>query len=352
MTTEAAEQKHETGLVVITPVKDVINTELKKFSVTDKAIENMRIRANELSIGGVDDKAGYDKVHEARMIVRKKRIDSSKFAKERADEYKSIPQAILTEGERIATELEKIEATLKAKTDAVDMEKERIKQEKAKARVAKMQDRTKQILIMTTFDGETYRLNHLSITNHQIDVFPDANFNEFLKELQSEHEKETARQAELKRQKDEKERADQEARKKEDERLAKLKEEQDAEAKRLDQLRADLAKQQEEINRKAAEIEANQKAASPGPGSLGHGVNEDVPAGPTNTTTNTVVIDKPHNGLVSDHDKAEFEKFLALMGRIPYPRNITHPAMTDLLTMVKMNIDIQILELKNFSNTL
>jgi DNA repair exonuclease SbcCD ATPase subunit len=110
-----------------------IETELAKFTITDAAIATMAEKYMPLSINGLDDKDGYDKVHAARMVVKGKRVEIEKIRKELKKDALAFGKAVDGEAKRITALLEGIEGHLSDQQSAVDDEKERIKREKIEA---------------------------------------------------------------------------------------------------------------------------------------------------------------------------------------------------------------------------
>mgnify|MGYP001609035483 CR=1 FL=1 len=61
---------------------DFIKTELQKFNVADAVIAKMSAEYLPLKVKGLDDKEGLKKVHDARMVIKGKRIEVEKKRKE------------------------------------------------------------------------------------------------------------------------------------------------------------------------------------------------------------------------------------------------------------------------------
>ena len=117
-------------------------TRLEKFNVINAAISTMRSDFMSLKITDLNDKENYLKVHDARMVVRGKRIEVEKVRKELKENILKEGRVIDDEAKRITGLLEPIEEHLSSQERAVDDEKERQLQEKKKAYTEKVNTRT------------------------------------------------------------------------------------------------------------------------------------------------------------------------------------------------------------------
>lgn len=110
--------------------ENFIATELQKFNVTDAAIAEMKDSFMPLKINGIDDKEGYKKVKEARIIVKNKRIEVEKRRKELKEDSLKYGRAVDAEAKRITGLLVPIEYYLQHQEDVIEQEKDRIRMEK------------------------------------------------------------------------------------------------------------------------------------------------------------------------------------------------------------------------------
>jgi chemotaxis protein histidine kinase CheA len=121
--------------------QEVISKELVKFgeglpaSLPDY-IENLTIKYCQLTINGLEDKEGYDRVHKARMDVRDLRVKIEKKRKELKEDSLAYGRAIDGEAKRINAMIEPIETYLADQEKAIDDEKERIRKAKEEERMA------------------------------------------------------------------------------------------------------------------------------------------------------------------------------------------------------------------------
>lgn len=116
---------------------DFIKTELQKFNVADAVISKMAGEYLPLKVKGLDDKEGLKKVHDARMLVKAKRIEVEKKRKALKESSLRFGQEVDAEAKRITALLAPIEAHLEKEESIVEREKERLRLEaEEKARIA------------------------------------------------------------------------------------------------------------------------------------------------------------------------------------------------------------------------
>src|SRR5579872_4239880 len=131
--------------------QEYLATALKKFTVTDVAIANMRDKYMPLKVSGADDRAGYLAVKEARLTVKSQRVIIEKARKELTADALSFQKAVNAEATRIKDALTPIETHLAEQEEFYEAEKERIKREKENAELELLSLRTS-ILIELGFE--------------------------------------------------------------------------------------------------------------------------------------------------------------------------------------------------------
>ena len=122
-------------------IGSVLETEIKRFDITEAVIEQMKADFAPLQIDGVEDREGYKKVHDARMLVREKRCEVERRRKLLKAPFLDAGEKIDMEAKRITKQLEPIEDELEAKEKAIDEERERIKEEERKREEARVKAR-------------------------------------------------------------------------------------------------------------------------------------------------------------------------------------------------------------------
>jgi len=231
---------------------DMIEVAVAELSqlLTTEAIAELSKRYMPLTINGLEDKKGYDAVHQARMDIKNRRIVVEKKRKKMKEKALIFERAVDAEANRIKGLLEPIETHLEAQETAIDQEKARIKAEAEKREQERIQARINRLFEMgCRFDGQKFSLpfapDGFFLPQALAKTAADEQFEVFCQEFQKLIDAENARIAEEER-----------LRKEEEARLAKVREEQEAEAKRL----AEIArKQEEEAARIRAEAEAERK---------------------------------------------------------------------------------------------
>lgn len=227
-----------------------------KFPVADDAIDRMRSEYMPLTIGGIEDREGYEAVRAARIEVKKKRCEVENVRKALNADALSWQKSVNTEAKRITALIEPIEAHLTSEEDAYHAEKERIRKEAELAKMAALQKRLDALMAVGA-------IRHPSI----IEPMNDTDFATFLADCTKEFEEKKAAEAQANADRIAAEEAERARIKAEEERLAveraeldKIKARQEAElaeARRIADER--LAKEREAIEaekRKQAEEQA------------------------------------------------------------------------------------------------
>lgn len=177
---------------VIKTDQEFINSQLKKYNVTDAAIAEIRQRYGELTVHGPDDKAGYDAVKAAIADVRSIRTGIEKKRKELKDLALRYGRAVDDEAKRLTSEVSQIEERLKT-------EKERTDKEIEDKKNAAMLLRTQALIDAGfVFDGNFYYAGSVIIHPSKLMDYDDAAFD--LAVTRGANEIENIRRAEAERQ--------------------------------------------------------------------------------------------------------------------------------------------------------
>lgn len=115
--------------------------ELTPLRTQDVAIAELATLYMPLKIDGINDKAGFDAVHKARMIVKGKRVEVEKLRKELKADAIEYGRQVDAEAKRITGMIEPIEDHLEAQEKAVIDEKERIRKAAEDAKRKIIEDR-------------------------------------------------------------------------------------------------------------------------------------------------------------------------------------------------------------------
>lgn len=241
--------------------------QIVKYDVTEAAISEMRSLYMALTVKDIDDHEGCKQVHDARMVVKSKRVLVEKQRKEYKADALDFGRKVDAEAKKIFSLLEPIESHLQAQEDVIINERKRIQSEKEQAEQRRILGRINELAsvgcVMSYFD---------------VASLSDPEYEKLFSEKKAAFETEQFRIAEEKRieaERLEKERIEQEAmRKKMAEEMAeitKIKAEQEAERARLkaEQDKIDATnraieeakrKAQEKLDREAFEKQALENA--------------------------------------------------------------------------------------------
>lgn len=122
-------------------LEPIAETGLTKFSALHAELAELAEKYASLKIAGLNDKAGYKAVHDARMIIRRRRTDVEKTRKDLKAAALEYGRTVDAEAERLTAILEPVETHLQRQEDAIDAEKERIKKAAEDAKSAIIQQR-------------------------------------------------------------------------------------------------------------------------------------------------------------------------------------------------------------------
>lgn len=219
-----------------------IKTEIIEYSVTDAAIATMADVYLKLKIDGVDDRPGLVAVHDARMIVKGKRIEVEKKRVELKADALDWGRKVDAEAKRITGLLAPIEEHLETEEKRVTDDKARLKAEAERRDAERLQSRLDALAAY----GATIPLELLR-------VLTEEGYQVELEKAAAVWEAEQARLAEIEAVRVAAEEA---------ERVRLAEEAVAREAERAENARvaAELARQQEEIRQAQAKIDSDRKA--------------------------------------------------------------------------------------------
>lgn len=104
-----------------------ITTELAKQNVTEAVIAKLKADYLPLKINGIDDKVGYKKVHDARIVCRDHRTLTEKICKLGREDAVKEQKAWIAKEKEVVAQISEVEQHLKKQEDAIDAENEAIK---------------------------------------------------------------------------------------------------------------------------------------------------------------------------------------------------------------------------------
>ena len=104
-----------------------LSAEITAMAPTDAAIAELSAQYMHLTIKGIDDQAGFAKVHTSRMTVKNLRIDIEKRRKDLKSDIVKVGKQIDDKAKRVTALLAPIEKHLEDEEGRINAEKERIK---------------------------------------------------------------------------------------------------------------------------------------------------------------------------------------------------------------------------------
>lgn len=190
-----------------TKVINLDRNDVSEISKVEVSIVAMRDQYMPLTINGIEDREGFDRVYEARQDVKSKRIAVEKTRKKLKADVIEFGRLVDGEAKRITDMLAPIEKHLQSQEDAYIQAKAEAKRAQEKAEAAKLQDRMDALIAVRAAAPIT-----------EIKAMTDEAFGSFLAAKTLEHEARLAAEvaAEIERAKAEAEaarlRAEEEAR--------------------------------------------------------------------------------------------------------------------------------------------
>jgi len=278
---------------------DMMAVELRKHDVTAEHLAEIRAKFINLTIDGIDDKAGYQAVHEAHMHCVRLRTTTVKVCKAGREEANRISKEWIEREKEVVRQIEEIEAPLAARKKAIDNAKEAIRLEAERKQREKVEHRLSQLLqcgVVASFDSAR--------------LWTDEQFNDELEDAKNKHAEAERIAAE---QKAEAERREQEQRE-EAQRLAAIEAKQLEEKRRLEQERADIEAKQREVAAREEALKIPQQA-------------------PTLDATLSPPIDDD-----SDADKNEIAKYVDELSRVNRP-SVTSTWALNLMNHIANDLD-------------
>lgn len=238
-----------------------------KYDVTDSAIAKMEAEYMQLAIANLEDKEGFQRVHEARMVVKNHRVAVEKKRKELNADALKWQRLVNSEAKRITEKLEPIETHLFTEENRIEAEKEKIRAEKERIERERVEGIRAKIEALRQFAVIKPTMTAAQITDlmdNVADIIIDEQiFMEFREEAEKVRSEtwETLEKLEKERSEWEQEQASAKA---EAERLEKQRQEQEAERKRLEAIQKEAdekaRKEREALEAERRKIEAEKKA--------------------------------------------------------------------------------------------
>lgn len=156
----------ESGLIESPEVEEVANTgdefiqkELTKFNIADATIAEWKKQYGSLTISDSNNKEEYEVLNQARTFVKKKRIEVEKVGKGLRTNAIKFQKAVLEEERRIIGLIDPLETYLEGEKERIDnikLEEKRLRDEKEQII---LQERAVKLIQMgMTFTGDAYTM--------------------------------------------------------------------------------------------------------------------------------------------------------------------------------------------------
>jgi hypothetical protein len=240
-------------------IDEIIELEIAKFDPFEQRMIELKEKYKGLAIVDINDKEGYENVRVAIGELRSIRTGTEKDKKVIKKPLWDACTTIEEKSKWIISEVSKIEDPLQARKDAIDAEKEKVKQEKKQAQERVFIKRSMQLSNMgVLFDGVNFILEDASYEGVLVREADDEVYNEFiLPKFQVIFDKNEAIRLEELRVKQEQEEKDKAEREEFARKQAALKKEQEE----LEKQKAEAAKKDNEqrkaiINSRCSQLEA------------------------------------------------------------------------------------------------
>lgn len=220
----------------MTPLEEVITNELAKHNITEAILAEMEANFLPLTINGLDDKEGYVAVDNARKAVKNLRVMGVKICKDNRAEAIKFQKKWIEAEDKFEARTKAIETALEEKQAVIDTEKDRIKAEKETKEQAILQERSVKLTQLgCTFTGDAYTIENIRISTIQVKTADNFTWQALFAAVETKFKEKEAVRLEEER----------------------LREESVATAKLLAE---ENLRKQEELNKKQADLDAQQKA--------------------------------------------------------------------------------------------
>lgn len=248
----------------LTRTQEEINQGLQHFNSVKAVLEEMANSYRDLTIEGIDDKAGFKKVSEARKDLKAKRVELTKQGKSMRDGLTQINRFIKSKEDELVGIIAPVEEKLQEEENRIEAEKERIRLEAEVRERARIQARVDTLL---QYGRQVDIAELTSLSDETFELLVAKAKEEFEVEQEEKRRKEEERLAEERRMEEERERLRKEHQALEEERR-KIREEQEkieAEKRAIEEAKASeerRRREEEEDKRRRAELEKEKKEAA------------------------------------------------------------------------------------------
>lgn len=167
---------------------DPITQELEKQNVTESVINGLKEKYLSLTIDGIDDKKGYEAVRAGRIECKNTRVLAKKICEKGREKAIEEQKAWIAKEKEVTGKIAEVEKYLEEQESAIDAEKQRIKDEAARAEQVRIQSRINRLQVFG------YAIDYDSVKSMSAE-----DFEKTVTEVKAEYEKALAEKAEAER---------------------------------------------------------------------------------------------------------------------------------------------------------
>lgn len=189
-TGDEKEQPAQEQQALTVPANDTSGKDLARFGVTNIEIQEYKDKFMAMTLTDVKDKKGLQAIYQGRQFIKKKRTTVESQRKEMVAEAVEWQRKVNTAAKQITAELLPIEQHLQDQEDFIANETKRIADEENRIKQERLSARI-DILIENgmAFDGRSFLVGTVSITNEEIDTFTAEDFAGLVELASLEHER-------------------------------------------------------------------------------------------------------------------------------------------------------------------
>ncbi len=179
-----AKAKQSEEVILISPeqvklITETIETKLATRNITEEVLSKYEKEFMVLKVNGIEDKDGLEKVYSSRQMAKKTRILVKEICEAGRAPLQAEAKKWIEKQNEITGRIEVIEDYLQAQEDIVEKEKERIREEKRLAEIARSKERVAELnKLGVVFNGAEYVLDELVFSDVVIKESTDEHFND------------------------------------------------------------------------------------------------------------------------------------------------------------------------------
>lgn len=144
-------------------IEENISNQLVKANLTESVIQKLKDDYLGLKINGINDRDGYDAVHDGRIVCKNMRVLAEKICKKGREQAILEQKKWIEKKKDVSGRISLVENHLQVMEDAYDAEREKLKAERIAAEALRLKVRMKQLMDMgATTDGINIEMGDVS----------------------------------------------------------------------------------------------------------------------------------------------------------------------------------------------